>query len=186
MTRIVVLVLLSAATACPCGGAYVAEAGFGAAAGLAGAAATRYAVQAVYDDETAANLTAIPAFIGGAAVGVWLAGETLDGRSANRPASFFGALGGSALGVAAGSGIMLLSLAATNGEGDAFGFALFYLGFAATVVSPPILSTVFYNVVKKPETPDKSCLTVTPTVAALPPIGRDDAPALVYGCTLSF
>jgi hypothetical protein len=126
------------------------------------------------------------ALVGGSATAVWIVGEGLDGPSENRSAAFLGALGGSALGGVLGSAILIpVAYALDDGDEDEMG--AFFLGAVVVAfVGPPIVSTVLYNVIKKPEESDTGGLTVTPTVAALPPCSPGEAPTLTFGVTAAF
>lgn len=186
MRRVGVLLLIFAATGWANGGAYVAEVMAGMGTGIACAAGAGYALRGADADAVTANIGIAAGYIGGTTAGVFLVGEGLDGRSANPPAPFFGALGGAALGSTLGGGLLVLGIVVADNGNLAAGYPLFLLGFAVAVGGTPVLSATLYNALKKPTEPDLGGLTVTPTIAALPPRTPGEAPTLTFGLAASF
>jgi hypothetical protein len=48
------------------------------------------------------------------------------------------------------------------------------------------MSTVLYNVIKRPEAAGASSLAVAPSIAALPPRAPGEPPTLTFGLAASF
>jgi hypothetical protein len=184
--RAIAIILLSAASAYACDGVYVAEAGFGFAGGALCGAAGGLTARGLGEDGVAGGILAGTLFVGGTAAAVWLAGEDMDGPSENGWASFGGALGGSAMGATVGGGLIVLGMVAGDREHGPVGLPLVILGCATAAFAPAILSTVFYNVAKKPAPAEGAAINITPSIAALSPRGRDGAPTLAYGFAVSF
>lgn len=186
MRRVAILLMVAAATARAGTGVYMLETAAGVAGGAAGFAAAHLALGGVGEGRGLENAAASVALVGGSATAVWLVGEALDGPSENRTASYLGALGGSALGGFLGSAILIpVAYALDDGDEDAVG--AFMLGaFVVAFVGPPIVSTVLYNVIKRPAPPEVGDLTVAPTIAALPPRAPGEAPTLTFGLAAAF
>jgi hypothetical protein len=184
MRRVAILLLVSAAAARAGAGVYMLETAAGVAGGAAGVTVAAFTLGGLGEGRGMGNVAAGAALVGGSATAVWLVGEGLDGRSENRTASYLGALGGSALGAALGSAIIGPAANAVN-DGDAAATAGFIIGaLVVGFVGPPVVSTVLYNSIKEPA--GAAGLTVTPTIAALPPRAPGEAPLLTFGLEASF
>jgi hypothetical protein len=128
---------------------------------------------------------AVPAFafMGGVGYGVYTAGELIDGRSGNPGASFVAAMGGAALGTTVG--VVPGVLVAAAAEGEAGTIPGIFFGVAGGISLGTAASAWLYTVAKEPAA-ESSALTVTPTIAALPPRARGEAPILTFGLAAAF
>jgi hypothetical protein len=184
MRRVAILLLVSAAAARAGAGVYMLETAAGVAGGAAGVTVAAFTLGGLGEGRGMGNVAAGAALVGGSATAVWLVGEGLDGPSENRTASYLGALGGSALGGLLGTVVVVACLPILSDGDEGAAAAAMFGGAIVAFVGPPVVSTVLYNSIKEPA--GAAGLTVTPTIAALPPRAPGEAPTLTFGLAASF
>ncbi len=183
--NLLVIIVLMAAAAHAGVGAVCGEVGLGLAGVAVGGVLPAGAVMYATDENAAAGIPF--AVTGGAAagLGVYLAGEWWGGRSADPAPSFLAALlGGEAAGVI--SAVSFGLAGRPDGGTDDNEGRWIPVGLVALFAGAPALATVGYNVVKEPAAGEKSSLTITPTVAALPPRAPGEPPTVTFGVAAAF
>jgi len=181
---VLTVVVLAAATAWAGAGVVMAELGLGLAGVVLGSVVPAGLTYFAFEDPDAAGVPLVATPGAGAALGVWLAGERWDGRSANRGLSFVGALaGGEAANLAA---VGCFSLAFRDDAREWTTYLWLSLCAVTGVVGAPALATVGYNLVKKPAAGHARAFSVTPALAALPPVEAGEPPTMTYGVAVTF